>query len=584
MIFSHYSFLLLSSCLVFTCPFADDENPDSRSDSRMSHSSSLSASVPTASSGASRILKRVRDALDEPDDLSNLASASSTAATLMTKSAKKIRRVLSEKQQSYANEREKENEMNVSSRAERKGENSTNSKRERKNVLKIAALNAAACQSLPSQLIDENVPKKAKKRVSFGEGSSLASYQFIKTNTELKADMKKLEEFQRLEGLAKNNSAQSDQTTSYSVYPSSPPVSSTSSPGKSQPTAAFNASTAMAAAASNHTSLQNHTTPTALSGPKGPLVPPSIRPPGDKFNTIATAPPIVPTHHRPASTSSGTLQQEAVRAAQHDTHITSMPPPTISIRSEHVTSAPIPLPVMPQPTPTVAAQPYSTVRPPAAMPVYVPSVQIASTFPPDRGAQPLPLPLPPRYQGAPISSWDVQPTDSRLPAYLHTQHPADAPYAPYPVPPANPPPPPPPPQPIQPAEPTGYADFYRDSTYQSNHLNSRHQGSTLAARSEMHQRIETEQNVTVSFDADARRGDNVNSEDILAWSISRSGQDTAAVAAIKQSLPPPAPVRALAPVPVPVPVPVPASAPALLAPARKITKPSFYIARFDVPG
>lgn len=526
--------------------------------------------------------------LDEPDDVSNSTSTPSTSATLMTESAKKIRKVLTEKQQSYANEREKENEMNARSRTERKGENLTNSKRERENVLRIAAINAAAYKQLPSQLLDENTPKKAKKRVSFGEGSSLASYQFIKTNTELKADMKKFEEFQRLEGLAQNNSnsAQSDQTISYSVYPSSPPVSSTSSPGKSQPTASFNASTAMAGASSNHTSLQNHTTPTALSGPKGPLVPQSIRPPGDKFDTITTAPPIAPTHHRPASasTSTGTLQQEAVRAAQHDTHITSMPPPTISMRLQHVTLAPIPPPAMPQPTPTVATQPYNTVRPPAAMPVYMPSVQTASTFPSDRGA--LTMPLPPRYQGAPTSSWDVHPADSTLPAYLHTQHPADAPYAPYPAPPVNPPPPPPLPQPIQPAEPTGYADSYRDSTYQSNQLNSRHQGSTLAARSDMYQGIETEPNVTVSFDADARRGDNVNSEDILAWSISRSGQDMAAVAAIKQSLPPPAPVRALAPVPVPVPVPVPAPAPAPapLAPARKITKPSFYIARFDVPG
>ena len=583
-----FSSLLFSSHLFSSLLFsylADDENPDRRSDSRVPHSSSMSASAPSVPPGASRILKRVRDTFDEPDDVSNLASASSTSATAMTESGKKIRRTLTEKQQSYANEREKENEMNVRSRAQRKDE-MTDSKRERENILRIAALNAAAYQPLPS---NENAPKKTKKRVSFGEGSSLASYKFIKTNTELKADMKIFEDFQRLEGLAQHNSAQSDQTPSYSVYPSSPTVAS--SPGKSQPTASFNASTALAGAASNHTSQQNHTTPTALLGPKGPQVPPSIRPPGDKFNSITTAPPIAPTHHRPASSSTGTLHQEAVRPAQHDTHITSMPPPTISMRSQHITPAPIPPPAIPQPTPTVTAQPYNTGRPPATMPVYVPSIEIASTFPPDRGAQPLPSTLPPRYQGAPTSSWDAHPAEGRLPAYLHAQHPAEAPHASYPAPPVNPPPPTPPPQPIQPAEPTVYADSYRDSAYQSNHLNSRHQGSKLAARSDMYQRIETEQTVTVSFDADARRGDSVTSEDILAWSISRSGQDMAAVAAIKQSPPPPTTVRASAPVPVPVPVPlpvpipvpVPAPAPTLLAPARKITKPSFYIARFDVP-
>ena len=535
--------------------------------------------MPGAPPGASRILKRVRDTFDEPDDVSNVASTSSTSATVMTESGKKIRRTLTEKQQFYADEREKENEMNVRSRAKRNDEMS-DSKRERENILRIAASNAAAYQPRPS---DENAPKKTKKRVSFGEGSNLASYKFIKTNTELKADMKIFEDFQRLEGLAQISSAQSEQTPSYLVFPSSPPV--ISSPGKSQPTASFNASTAMAGAASNNTSQQNHIIPTALLGPKGPQVPASIRPPGDKFNMITKAPPIAPTQYRPASFSTGTLQQETVRGAQHDTHITTMPPPTILMRSQHITPAPIPPPAMPQPTPTVAAQPYNTARPPAAMPAYVPSVQIAATFPPDRGAQPLPSTLPPRYQGAPTLSWDVHPADGRLPAYLHAQHPAEAPYASYPAPPVNPPPPPPPPQPIQPAEPTGYADPYSDSMRHTNHLNSRHQGSTLAARSDMHQRIETEQTVIVSFDADARRGDSVTSEDILAWSISRSGQDMAAVAAIKQSPPPPAPVRASAPVPAPspVPLPVPAPAPALLAPARKITKPSFYIARFDVP-
>jgi hypothetical protein len=558
--------------------------------------------VPAAATGTYRIPKRVRDVPDYPDDVSEPLPPSPIIA-----SSKKSRKEQTEKQ--CANERKKEYEINKSNRAQHNDDGMTDRKKERESL--IASMNANLYKERSLFLSNENsrdspgVSQNKRKRVSFGEGSELTSFRYIETNTMAQASKKVMEEFDRMNAENEGNGTQSDPNASSSHNSSSSPFSTSSSTSRANPQSMVpsRAPVNPSPAASNPFPQQNLINTATVTGPNRSSGPPqasyleAARAAPQDTRTAAMPPPAIPPPAIPVRaygapsdvtpTPAMPLPALTPRAAPQDTRTAAMPPPAIPppvipVRAYRAPSDVTPTPAMPLPALTPAAQPYNNIRTPNApptMPAFTPTAKTATVLPPDTGVQH----APPRYPSVTAPSWNVYTGDDRLPAYLNAEYPRDTAFAPPPLPPAPVRPPPTPPQPSQPSQPA-------DRAYQSTPLNRADNGQQSAARSANYEGSDSGQSVTVSFDVDARRGDGVGSDDIPAWSISRTAQDTAAVAAIKQSppsnypapirAPAPAPAPALAPAPIPAPAPVPAVPP---APARKITKPSFYIARFDVP-